>query len=129
MLQTGEADFGKCNANRVKATTEPGGGVPLAFSFEQNIIDIDCLAILKGAPNKENAIELTAYYLRPEVQARLYNLIALTPISKKAATMLSPDMRKWQPDWNSSNTLIIDGGYWADNYDAVNRRFLEWLLT
>ncbi|MBP0110882.1 ABC transporter substrate-binding protein [Bradyrhizobium vignae] len=128
-LQTGEADFGNCYANRVKATAEPGGGVPLAFSFEQNIIGDGCLAILKGAPNKENAIKLVAYYLRPEVQARLYNLIALTPVSKKAARMLSPEMRKWRPDPNNPNNLFIDNDYWADNYDAVNRRFLEWLLT
>ncbi|MET4324066.1 ABC transporter substrate-binding protein [Bradyrhizobium sp. RT5a] len=129
LLQTGEADFGIGYANRVKSTTDPGGGVPLAFSFEQNIVNDDCLAILKGAPNKENAIKLIAYYLRPDVQARLYNLIALTPVSKKAATMLSPEMRKWQPDPNNPNNLFIDNNYWADNYDAVSRRFQEWLMT
>ncbi|WP_439366112.1 ABC transporter substrate-binding protein [Bradyrhizobium sp. DASA03005] len=128
LLQTGEADFGNCYASRVKSTTD-SGGVPLAFSFEQNIIDVDCLAIVKGAPNKENAIKLITYYLRPDVQARLYNLIAVTPVSKTAAGMLSPEMRKWQPDPNSPNNLILDGAYWADNFDAVSRRFLEWLMT
>lgn len=129
LLQTGEADFGLCVANRIKATTDPGGGVPLAFSFEQNLIAFDCLAILKGAPNKENASKLIAYYLRPEVQARLYNLIALTPVSKKAATMLSPEMRKWLPDQNSPNIHISNDDYWAVNYEAVNLRFQEWLLN
>ncbi|SDD35514.1 putative spermidine/putrescine transport system substrate-binding protein [Bradyrhizobium brasilense] len=129
LLQTGEADFGMSYAGRVKPTTEPGAGVPLAFSFEQNIINGDCLAILKGAPNKENAIKLIAYYLRPEVQARLYNLIAVMPVSKKAAAMLSPEMRKWQPDPNNPNNLFVDNNYWADNYNAISRRFQEWLMT
>lgn len=129
LLQSGEADFGISYANRVKATTDPGGGVPLAFSFEQYLTNISCLAILKDAPNKENAIKLIEYYLRPEVQARLYNLLALTPVSKKAATMLSPEMRKWQPDPNNPSNLITDNDYWADNYEAVNRRFQEWLMT
>ncbi|MGF6313444.1 putative spermidine/putrescine transport system substrate-binding protein [Bradyrhizobium sp. i1.8.4] len=129
LLQTGEVDFGICFANRVKATTEPGGGLPLAFSFEQNTINTDCLAILKGALNKENAIKLIVYYLRPEVQARLYSLMALIPGSKKAMTMLPPEMHKWQPDLNSPNNLIIEGEYWVDNLEAVNRRFQEWLLT
>lgn len=129
LLQTGEGDFGSCYANRVKPTTEPNGGVPLAFSFEQNIIADDCLAVVKGAPNKDNAVKLISYYLRPEVQARLYNLIALTPVSKKAATMLSPETRKWQPEPNNPNNLISSGEYWADNYETVNRRFQEWLMT
>ncbi|WP_439366082.1 extracellular solute-binding protein [Bradyrhizobium sp. DASA03005] len=128
-LQTGEADFGSCYAGRVKLTADPGGGVPLAFSFEQNLINDDCLAIIKGAPNKENASKLIAYILRPEVQARFENLVVCKPVSKKAATMLSPEVNKWLPNPNSPNNLIIDGAYWADNYDAVNPIFQEWLLT
>lgn len=129
LVQAGEADFSFSINNRVKATAEPGGGVPMAFSFEQNIIGVDCLAILKGAPNKENAMKLIAYYLRPEVQARLCNLVGLTPVSKRAATMLSPEARKWQPHLNNPNNVVINGDYWADHYEAVNHRFLQWLLT
>jgi len=38
LLQSGEADFSYAYPNRVKATNEPGGGKPLAFSFEQNLL-------------------------------------------------------------------------------------------
>lgn len=129
LVQAGEVDFSCANSNRVKATAEPGGGMPLAFSFEQVIIGVDCLAILKDAPNKENAMKLIAYLLRPEVQARFYNAVGLTPVSKKAATMLSPAVSKWQPQLNNPNNLILDADYWADHYEAANHRFLEWLLT
>ncbi|UPJ79318.1 ABC transporter substrate-binding protein [Bradyrhizobium sp. 183] len=128
-VQTGEVDFSAAFGNRVKATTEPGGGKPLAFSFEQNTINSDCLGILKGAPNKENATKLIAYYLRPEVQARLYNVVGLTPGSKKAATMLSGEARKWLPDLNNPANLVINESYWADNLEAIKLRFKEWLLT
>lgn len=129
LLQTGEADFGMSWSSRVEPTTEPGGGVPLAFSFEQCLFGTDCLSILKGAPNKENAIKLISYYLRPEVQARFHGMVPLTPVSKTAATMLSPEARKWQPDLSKPNSLFRDAAYWADNYDAVMRRFLEWIMT
>lgn len=129
LVQTGEVDFSCAYSNRVKATAEPGGGVPLAFSFEQNTIGVDCLAVLKGAPDKANAMKLIAYYLRPEVQARFYDVVGLTPVSKKAATMLSPEMRKWQPQLDNPKNIIIDADYWVDHYEAVNHRFLEWLLT
>lgn len=127
LLQTGEADFGYTYSNRVKATTEPGGGRPLAFSFEQNIIFPSDLAVIKGAPNKENAMKLVAYFLRPEVQARVENEAGTIPVSKKAATLLTAEARKWQPDMSSPNNLITNSEYWAENNEAVSIRFKEWI--
>lgn len=129
LVQAGEADFSFAISNRVRATSEPGGGVPLAFSFDQNTVGLDCLAVLKGAPNKQNAMKLIAYFLRPEVQARFYEVVGLTPVSKKAATMLPTEARKWQPQLSNPNNVFIDGDYWADRYEAVNHRFLQWLLA
>lgn len=127
LLQTGEVDFSYTYSNRVKATTEPGGGLPLAFSFDQNLFDSDNLVVLKGAPNRDNAMKLLAYFLRPEVQARMQNQLGLIPVSRKAASMLSPEARKWQPDMTSSNSLMKSATYWADNLEPVSIRFKEWL--
>ncbi|MGY4362929.1 putative spermidine/putrescine transport system substrate-binding protein [Bradyrhizobium sp. i1.3.6] len=128
LVQTGEVDFSFTYANRVKATTEPGGGKRLSFSFEQNVIYSEDMAVLKGAPNKENAIKLVAYFLRPEIQARIMNETGLIPVSKKAVPMLSAEARKWQPNFDSPNNLMVNNEYWADNFDAVSRRFKEWIL-
>ncbi|MCK1588560.1 ABC transporter substrate-binding protein [Bradyrhizobium sp. 169] len=129
LVQTGEVDFSYTYSNRVKATNEPGGGVPLAFSLDQNLIFTDPLAVLKGAPNKENAMKLITYMLRPEVQVRMDDQLGFLPASKKAVPMLSPEARKWQPDLSNPNSLMISNEYWADNFDSVSSRFQEWLLT
>ncbi|MGY0576154.1 ABC transporter substrate-binding protein [Bradyrhizobium sp. RDM12] len=129
LLQIGEADFGYASSNRVKSTTEPGGGVPLAFSFEQNITLNDAVTVLKGAPNKENAVKLISYHLRPEVQARFFEIVGTTPVSKKAFSMLSAEVRKWQPDLDSPKNLHLNDTYWAENYEALHHRFQEWRLT
>ncbi|MGY3591832.1 putative spermidine/putrescine transport system substrate-binding protein [Bradyrhizobium sp. USDA 4341] len=129
LLQVGEADFGIVNSTRVKASIDPGGGVPLEYSFEQNILGRNALTILKGAPNRENAMKLIAFYLRPEIQAQFENLVFTTPISKKAAMMLSPEARKWQPDLNSPKNVMLLDSYWADNFEATTSRFKEWRLT
>lgn len=128
LVQTGEVDFSVTYSNRAAATAQPGGGKTLAFSFEQNTIYSEEIAVLKGAPNKENAMKLVAYFLRPEVQARVMNVTALIPVSKKAVPMLSAKVRKWQPDLSNPNNLTIDNAYWAENFDAVSRRFKEWML-
>ncbi|MDA9489699.1 ABC transporter substrate-binding protein [Bradyrhizobium sp. CCBAU 11361] len=129
LVQTGEVDFSYTYNNRVKATNEPGGGMPLAFSLDQNLIFTSPLAVLKGAPNKENAMKLIAYMLRPEVQARMDNQLGFLPVSKKALPMLSLEARKWQPDLSNPNNLMMSNEYWADNFESVSRRFQEWLLT
>lgn len=128
-VQTGEVDFGVTFINRVKTTTEPGGGVPLDFSFEQNVFTTACLSVIKGAPNKENAMKLVAYMMRPEVQARLQERAGNMPVSKKAAPLLSAEARKWQPNLGSQNSVTVNSEYWADKFEAVSTRFKEWMRT
>jgi putative spermidine/putrescine transport system substrate-binding protein len=129
LVQTGEVDFGYTYNNRVKATNEPGGGVPLAFSLEQNLIFTEPFAVLKGAPNKESAMKLIAYMLRPEVQARMDDQLGFLPVSKKAVPMLSADVRKWHPDLSNPNSVMMSNEYWAEHFEAVSSRFQEWLLS
>ncbi|OKO68023.1 ABC transporter substrate-binding protein [Bradyrhizobium sp. NAS96.2] len=130
LVQTGEVDFTFTPAaSRVKSTTEDGGGRPLAFSFEQNLYGSGALAVLKGTPNKENAIKLLTYIMRPEVQARLSESLGLLPVSKSAATMLTDAARRWLPNWNNPKSLFVDPGYWADHLEPVTARFKEWVLS
>lgn len=129
LLQTGEVDFSYTYSNRVKSTTEPGGGAPLAFSFEQNLLGVQRLAVPKRAPNKENAIKLIAYSLRPEVQSRSNASVGQMPNSKKAMSMFPAEIRKWMPDMSNPNNLVLSGAYWADHFETVSRRFKEWVLS
>ncbi|WGR93426.1 ABC transporter substrate-binding protein [Bradyrhizobium sp. ISRA443] len=129
LVQTGEVDFSYTYVNRVRATNEPGNATPLAFSFEQNLIYRDAMAVLKNAPNKENAMKLVAYFLRPNVQARFYDHAGDVPVSRRARQMLSPETQKWQFDLNNPNNLIVNDDYWADNLDAAERRFKEWISS
>ncbi|MFK4719166.1 spermidine/putrescine-binding protein [Bradyrhizobium niftali] len=128
-MQTGELDFTYTYANRVKEAARSGSGNLIAFSFEQNLLSTEKLAIPKGAPNKENAMKFIAYNMRPEVQARLLNVSPTVPNSKKAMSMLDAEARKWMPDMNNPNNVVLDGAYWAENLEKVARRFKEWVLT
>lgn len=129
LVQTGEVDFSYSWANRVKNTNLPGGGTPLSFSFDQNLLSVEVMAVPKGAPNRENAVKFIAYFLRPEVQARVCDAIGTTPNSKKGISMLPAEARKWVADTSSSNNLFLNGSYWADNLEPVSRRFKEWVLS
>lgn len=126
LLQTGEVDFSYSYAARVRATHSGGAG--LGFSFDQTINASEYLAVLKGAPNRENAMKFVAHMLKPEVQAATMEILAYTPSSKTALGLMSDDARAWLPDMENPNNVLLNDDWWADNFESVTRRFKEWVL-
>src|SRR6185437_7947621 len=99
------------------------------FSFDQTINGLEYFAILKNAPNKANAMAFVAYSLRPDRQAAFMELLGNLPASRKAMPMLKEETRKWMPNMSSPNNAILNDDWWADEFDAVSRRFKEWTLS
>ena len=127
LLQTGETDFSYTYASRVKPAR--AGGQSVDFSFEQTVNGFEYLAVVKNAPNKAAAMKFLAYAARPDRQAAFMELIGNTPSSKKALAMMSPESRKWIPNLQSENSVLMDDAWWAGNFDEVTRRFKEWTLS
>lgn len=127
LLQTNEVDFSYSYASRVRAVAKTGAS--LAFSFDQTLNDLEYLAVLRNAPNKDNALKFVSFALQPERQAAAMNLLGTTPNSKKALPMLSAETRKWLPDMTSDQNLILNDWWWSENFEEVSRRFKEWVLT
>lgn len=91
--------------------------------------DAEYLAVVKGAPHKENAFKFVSYALRPEAQAPLVEQLGYNPNSKKSLRTLSDSARKWLPDSNNPRDVILNDSWWADNFETISRRFKEWILT
>lgn len=128
LLQTGEADFSFTYANRIQASNRDQG-VKLGFSFEQNLNGVEYLAVLKNAPNKENAFKFLQFAMRPEYQASCMEAKGGAPISRKAYPLLKPESLQWLPKLDAPNNAYINDGWWAKNLEPLERRFKEWLLA
>ncbi|MHB0773048.1 ABC transporter substrate-binding protein [Bradyrhizobium sp. 1.29L] len=126
LLQTNEVDFSYTYPSRVRAVAQAGASV--AFSFAQTLSGLEYLAVLKNAPNKDNALKFLSYALQPARQAAVMDLLGLTPNSKKALSLLSAQTRKWLPDMTSDRSVIMDEWWWSDHFEELNRRFKEWVL-
>lgn len=125
LLERGEVNYSYTYASRVR--TQTGG--KYGFSFDQNLLGMEYLAILKGAPNKANAMKFVQFAMRPDRQAALMSLLGNIPTSRKAVPLVSEDARKWMANVDNPNNAFLDDEYWADKFDAVGRRFKEWVLT
>ncbi len=125
LLERGEVNYSYTYASRVR--TQTGG--KYGFSFDQNLLGQEYLAVLKGAPNKANAMKFVQFAMRPDRQAALMTLLGNIPTSRKAIPLVGEDARKWMGDVDSPNNAMLDDEYWADKFDVVGRRFKEWVLT
>ena len=102
-------------------------GAKVAYSFNQALLDYDCFAIPKGAPNKDTAMEFLAEISKAEYQANLPKYITYGPtnqgafeigvIDEKAAKGLPshPDNARQQLpinlDWYGKWETIADEKY------------------
>lgn len=127
LLQTKEADFSYTYANRIQASNRDQG-IKLGFSFDQNLNGVEYLAVLKGAPNKENAFKFLAFAMKPEYQASCMEAKGGAPISRKAYKLLKPESLEWLPKLDDKNNAYIDDAWWSTQLEPLERRFKEWLL-
>ncbi|MBR9841347.1 MAG: ABC transporter substrate-binding protein [Rhodobacteraceae bacterium] len=127
LLRTGEVDYSYTYASRVKTTAKEGGNIQ--FSFDQTLNGLEYLAVVKNAPNKENAMRFLAFAMRPEIQAATMELLGNAPVSKAAVPLISDESRKWLPDLSDPNHLVMNDQWWAEEFETVTRRFKEWVLT
>ena len=59
-------------------------GATVGYSLDQALLDYDCFAMPKGAPNKDVAMKFLAEVSKPEYQANLPFHITYGPTNKKA---------------------------------------------
>ncbi|WP_312795088.1 ABC transporter substrate-binding protein [Tianweitania sp.] len=127
LLQTGEADFSFTYANRIQ-TSNRDQSTKLGFSFDQNLNGVEYLAVLKGAPNKENAFKFLSFAMRPEIQASCMEAKGGAPVSRKGYDLLTPESREWLPKLDAPNNAYINDEWWSTNLEPLERQFKEWLL-
>ena len=87
-------------------------GAKVAYTFNQALLDYDCYAIAKGAPNKDLAMKFLAEISKPQYQAEFTKYITYGPTNRKAYDLgtIEPTYAKRLPSYpdNAAKQLIID---------------------
>ena len=105
-------------------------GVPVDVDWYQGMLASDTWMILRGTPNKANAMKFTAFMTLPISQARQSLLIDYGFVNRRALEYLpearlailptAPKQLRQQFRFNSA--------WWADHYDEVTKRWATWVL-
>ena len=126
LVASGEAEYSVNPTSRTKAALQ--GGLPIATNLNQTIIAGDYVGIPKGSQNVDVATKLIAFYMTKEVQAAFCSKLAFVPGNPQAADLVNPDVKNWLPDESTGNHIVQDSTWWAENLEATNDRFTEFLL-
>jgi len=115
LMKDGEVDMTTGWNGRFDVAKKDGAKV--AYTFNQGLLDYDCFAIPKGAPNKDLAMKFVAEMSKAEIQANLPDHITYGPTNKKAYEIgkISEEMAKLMPSHpdNAAMQLTISLDWYA----------------
>ncbi len=88
-------------------------------------------AILKGAKNKEEAIQFIAYTAVPDAQAEFAKIIGYGPPNSKALDLLDEETKALIPSahmqYAQRELGPVYANFWIENSDRLTERFAAWV--
>lgn len=107
-------------------------GAKVAYSFNQALLDYDCFAIPKGAPNKDTAMKFLAEISKAEYQANLPKYITYGPTNKAAYDYptIDKEVAKTLPSHpdNAKLQLPVDIEWYA-KWETIAAEMYQEMLT
>ena len=130
MLTDGEITVGSAYINRIGDIIAGGAGAPVAYEWNQAKVFNNYWCILKGAKNYDNAMKLVAYATRAKVQAAFSTATLMGPANLKAFDLIPSERARILPSSpeNLPKQFIYNDEWWADNREAVQKRWDQWAL-
>lgn len=103
-------------------------GKNLKITWTGGIYDLDYWVMPKGTPNKEAALKFIAMASSPDAQAEYARNISYGPTNTKALAKLDAKVLSMLPSSpaNSKTALQFNVGFWADQGEALEKRFTAW---
>lgn len=113
-LINGEVDMAIAYNGRIFGAKKEGA--PLAFSWDQSLLQYDFWVIPKGSPNKENAAKFLAYISRAEPQAEFAKAISYGPVNNEAFNLVPKELLAILPGAPelAKNQLFQNYAWWNE---------------
>lgn len=127
-FRDGEYDLGQIWLTRAKAMKTEG--LPIGWSYKASFLVGDRIALIKGAPNRDNALKLIAFWLdNPAVQAKACDVLSCTPPSTKAIALMSDEARSLMPTTAEiKDSVIVPDAAWINaNAAMLLQRWNNWV--
>ncbi|ABE44828.1 ABC transporter substrate-binding protein [Polaromonas sp. JS666] len=125
-LVAGDVALSTVYNGRIDAANREGRN--LKIYWPGGIYDLDYWVIPKGAPNKDASMKFIAFASQPATQAVYAQNIAYGPVNTKALSKLDKKVLDDLPTSpaNAKEAIQMNVGFWADQGEALEKRFAAW---
>ena len=123
-----EYDLGQIWLTRAKSMANEG--LPIKWSYKASFLVGDRVGLIRGAPNRKNALKLIAFWLdNPAAQAKACNALSCTPPSSDAIALMSEEARRSMPTTAeiSDHVVVPDAAWINANAPALLERWNDWV--
>lgn len=129
LLQDGQVDMIYGWNGRIVAAID--AGAPFKINYKDGLLDVDCYAVLKGAPHTENAIKFIAEITKPEYVKDLPKYVAYgSPNLKASASYDEATLaRLTSSPENVKDQYMTDFDFWGEHGTALSEAFDLMLAT
>jgi putative spermidine/putrescine transport system substrate-binding protein len=128
MLADKEVVAGSIWNGRIQAVIDKGA--PLAIEWNQNMLQVQGLAVFKDAKNFEGAQLLIDYSFQPEAQLGFARELNYGPVNRKSYDLLPPELANRLPGGPKlkEKGFLQNVEWWDENRAKVNDRWSKWIL-
>jgi putative spermidine/putrescine transport system substrate-binding protein len=125
-LVAGDVVMSTAYNGRIDAANREGKN--LRITWTGGIYDLDYWTIPKGSPNKDASMKFIAFASQPATQAVYAQNIAYGPVNTKALAKLDKKVLDDLPtsQANAKEAIQMNVGFWADQGEALEKRFAAW---
>ncbi len=102
-------------------------GRPFEMVWDNNVFDLDVWAIVKGTPNKEQALDFIKFATGTKPLSGMQD-VAYGPTRRSGAALVDPAINEDLPTAHIGEGIKADGIFWADFGESLGEKFNEWLL-
>ncbi|MBS7813416.1 ABC transporter substrate-binding protein [Roseococcus pinisoli] len=128
MLSDREVVLGSIWNGRLQTVID--SNAPLAYTWNEHMIQVQSLGIFKDARNVEGAQRLADFMLQPQIQAQYAKALVFGPTNERAFESYTPEEAARTPGGENSRRtgFYQDVAWWHENRDRVSRTWSRWLL-
>jgi putative spermidine/putrescine transport system substrate-binding protein len=103
---------------------------PVAISWDNSLLTVDNLSVIKGCKNKDAAMKLVNWMTRPDLQAEFARKTAIGPANQKALDSLDEQIKENLPTYHyaKGDMVAVDNDWWAANLEKMEERWNSWKL-
>lgn len=127
--QIADGEVAMTSAWNGRVQTAINNGAPVEIQWNQNLATADYLVVPKGAPNKEQAMDLIAYCVSGENNHRITNYIAYAPVNQKSIPKINSEIAPQLPTAHREVSVDFDSRWWDENRDRVTEQFNSWTIA